>query len=193
MMTREELVEAFTLDRVRSAPSQLDMTKLLWMNCQHLKGLLPEERAAGCREAMERQGLWREGIDPAYFRAVIDCMGERIRLFTDLGDNAAFFFNEDFGYDEKSVRKRLLKEGALDVLKEELALLEGLPDFSAATTDAALHAFGEKTGRGMGDLVHPLRVAVSGTGVGPGLFEMLEVMGRERVLARIRRTLERFG
>jgi glutamyl-tRNA synthetase len=193
VMTREELVEAFTLDRVRSAPSQLDMTKLLWMNGQHLKALSPEARAAGCREAMERQGLWREGVDPAYFQAVIDCMGERIRLFTDLGDNAAFFFTEEYPYDEKSVRKRLMKEGALDVLREELVLLEGLPEFTAGASDAALHAFGEKTGRGMGDLVHPLRVAVSGTGVGPGLFEMLEVMGRERVLGRIRRTLERFG
>ena len=169
------------------------MTKLLWMNGQHLKALSPEDRAAGCREAMQRQGLWNDAIDPAYFRAVIGCMGERIRLFTDLGDNAAFFFTEDYPYDEKSVRKRLQKEGALDILREELALLEALPDFTAAASDAALHAFAEKTGRGMGDLVHPLRVAVSGTGVGPGLFEMLEVMGRDRVLSRIRKTLERFG
>ena len=65
--------------------------------------------------------------------------------------------------------------------------------FTAAATDAALHALGERTGRQMGDLVHPVRVAVSGTGVGPGLFDMLATLGKERVLKRIRRTLGLYG
>ncbi|NLG34898.1 MAG: glutamate--tRNA ligase [Lentisphaerae bacterium] len=193
VMTREEMVSAFSLDRVRSAPSQLDMTKLLWMNGEHLKRRGPDEIAAGCRAAMEGRGQWRADIDPAYFRAVVACMGERIKLFGDLGDQAGFFFDEAFPYDEKSVRKRLLKEGALDVLREEREVLEELEPFTTESTDAALHALAEKRGRGMGDLVHPLRVAVSGTGVGPGLFDMLAVMGRDRVLRRIRRTLEAYG
>jgi glutamyl-tRNA synthetase len=193
VMSREEMVALFTLDRVRSAPSQLDMTKLLWMNGEHLKRRGLDEIVAGCEAAMKRQGLWREDMDPAYFRAVVSCMGERIKLFTDLGEQAAFFFNEDFAYDEKSVRKRLLKEGALDILREELAVLAALEPFTAESTDAALHALAERMGRGMGDLVHPLRVAVSGTGVGPGLFEMLAVMGKDRSVARIQRTLSIYG
>ena len=121
-------------------------------------------------------------------------MGERIRLFSDMGEQAAFFFGEVFAYDEKSVKKRLLKEGALGILREELAALEAVPEpFTAAAADAALHALGEKTGRPMGDLVHPVRVAVPGTGVGPGLFDMLAVMGRDRVLQCIRRTLSLYG
>ena len=194
VMSRDEMIAAFTLDRVRSAPSQLDMTKLLWMNGEHLKRRGPEEIAAGCQAAMQRQGLWRDDIDPAYFRAVVACMGERIKLYSDLGEQAAFFFDEDFPYDEKSVKKRLLKEGAIGILREELAALEAVPEpFTAAATDAALHALAERTGRGMGDLVHPVRVAVSGTGVGPGLFDMLAVMGKERALRRIRRTLGVYG
>lgn len=193
VMSREEMVRLFTLDRVRSAPSQLDMTKLLWMNGEHLKRLPADERMAGCRAAIQRQGLWRDDIDPAYFSAVVACMGERIKLYSDLGEQAAFFFNEEFSYDEKSVRKRLLKEGALDILREELAVLEALEPFTAESTDKALHDLAERTERGMGQLVHPVRVAVSGTGVGPGLFEMLAVLGQERVLARIRRTLDVYG
>jgi glutamyl-tRNA synthetase len=194
VMSREDMIKLFTLDRVRSAPSQLDMTKLLWMNGEHLKRRGLDEIAAGCQVAMHRQGLWREDMDPAYFRAVVACLGERIKLYSDLGEQAAFFFTEDFPYDEKSVKKRLLKAGALDILREELAVLEALPaPFTAAATDAALHALAERTGRGMGDLVHPVRVAVSGTGVGPGLFEMLAVLGQARVVARIRRTLDRYG
>jgi glutamyl-tRNA synthetase len=189
VMTREEMVAAFTLERVRSAPSQLDMTKLLWMNGEHLKRRGLDEIAAGCRAAMERKGQWRDDIAPAYFAAVVACMGERVKLFGDLGDQAGFFFDEDFPYDEKSVRKRLLKEGALDILREEQAVLEALEPFTTESTDTALHALAETTGRGMGELVHPLRVAVSGTGVGPGLFDMLAVMGRDRVLRRIARTL----
>ena len=120
-------------------------------------------------------------------------MGERIRLYSDLGEHAAFFFDEEFPYDEKSVKKRLLKDGALGILREELAALEAVAPFTAAATDAALHDLGARTGRQMGDLVHPVRVAVSGTGVGPGLFDMLATMGKERVLRRIRRTLALYG
>ena len=148
---------------------------------------------AGCKTAMQRQGLWRDDIDAAYFRAVVGCMGERVKLYSDLGEQAAYFFDEEFPYDEKSVKKRLLKEGAIGILREELAALEALEPFTAAATDAALHALGERTGRGMGDLVHPVRVAVSGPGVGPGLFDMLAVLGKERVLRRIRRTLSIYG
>ena len=194
VMSRADMVKLFTLDRVRSAPSQLDMTKLLWMNGEHLKRRGSDEIAAGCQAALRRQGLWRDDIDPAYFRAVVACMGERIKLYSDLGEQAAFFFNEEFAYDEKSVKKRLLKEGALGILREELAALEAVPEpFAAAATDAALHALGERTGRQMGDLVHPVRVAVSGTAVGPGLFDMLATMGKERALRRIRRTLGIYG
>jgi glutamyl-tRNA synthetase len=193
VLTREEMVAAFTLDRVRSAPSQLDMTKLLWMNGEHMRRMDPAAVAEACKEAMVREGTWQEGTDMGYFRAAVACMGDRIKLFPDMGHNAGFFFREDYPYDEKSVRKRLLKEGALDVLKEERTILAELPDWTTASTDAAIHALAERRGAGLGELVHPLRVAVSGTGVGPGLFEMLEVMGKERVLARIDRTLATFA
>ncbi len=193
VLTREEMVAAFTLDRVRSAPSQLDMTKLLWMNGEHMRRMDPAAVAEACKEAMVREGTWQEGTDMGYFRAAVACMGDRIKLFPDMGHNAGFFFREDYPYDEKSVRKRLLKEGALDVLKEERTILAELPDWTTASTDAAIHALAERRGAGLGELVHPLRVAVSGTGVGPGLFEMLEVMGEERVLARIDRRLATFA
>ncbi len=193
VMSRDEMVKLFTLDRVRSAPSQLDMTKLLWMNGEHLKRRGVDEMVSGCRTAMQRQGLWREDTDAEYFRAVVSCMGERIKLFSDLGEQAAFFFTEEFAYEEKSVKKRLLKEGAIGILREELAVLETVEPFTAAATDAALHALAERTGRGMGDLVHPVRVAVSGTAIGPGLFDMLAVMGKDRALKRIRRTLSIYG
>ena len=164
------------------------------MNCEHLKRLGVDAVAAGCKESMVARGQWREGTDEGYFKAAVACMGDRIKLFPDMGEQAAWFFDEEFPYDEKSVRKRLLKEGALDVLREERDWLAGMAegDWRAETLDAGLHAMGEAKGCGMGDLVHPLRVAVSGTGVGPGLFEMLAVMGKERVLARVQRTLNKF-
>ena len=193
VMTRDEMVAAFTLDRVRSAPSQLDMTKLLWMNGEHMRRMDPLAVADACRAAMEREGLWRDGTDMDYFRAAVACMGDRIKLFPDMGHNAAFFFDEEFPYDEKSVRKRLQKPGALDLLRDERTILAAAPDFSPAALDAAIHALAEQRGLGLGDLVHPLRVAVSGTGIGPGLFEMLAVMGRDRVLRRIDRTLSTYA
>ena len=193
ILTREEMIEAFTLERVRSSPSQLDMMKLLWFNGQHLKRRAPEEQVAGYVAALRQQGLWREDISEDYLRAVIACMGERVRLYSELGEQAAYFFTDEYVYDEKSVRKRLLKEGALGILREELGALEAVGEpYTAVNTEEALRALAEQTGRTMGDMVHPVRVAVSGTAVGPGLFELLATLGRARVLARIRRTLEKF-
>ena len=193
VMSREELVAAFELGRVRSSPSQMDMTKLLWMNGEHLKRRGLEENVAGFRQAMERAGRLPAGTDPEYFKAVVACMGERVKLYGDLGEQAGFFFDEGYAYDEKSVQKRLMKPGAMEVLREELAALEGLEVFSAESTESALRALAERRGGVIGELVQPFQVAVSGRAVGPGLFEMLEVLGRGRVGARVRRTLVRFG
>ena len=163
------------------------------MNGEYMKALPATTRRDQCRAVMQARGLWHDGISAEYFDQVLGVMGERIRLFTDVADQAGYFFTEDYAYDEKSVQKRLKKEGALEGLKAVREAFAALSPFTAETTDKALHAVAEQKGIGAGELVHPVRVAVSGTAAGPSLFHMLETLGKDRVLARMDRTLKLYA
>jgi glutamyl-tRNA synthetase len=192
VMTREEMIELFALDRVQSSPAQMDPQKMAWLNGEHMRRLPPADYAAGIRRDLEHTGLVDAGTDPDYLQAVVAVMGDRIKLWTDATDQAGFFFTEDFAYDEKAVKKRLLKEGAMEnlaLLRERFAAAE---PFNAETLEAALRTLAEEQSLGAGSLIHPLRIAVSGIPAGPSLFDMLVVLGRDRVLQRIDRTLLRF-
>ncbi|TAN37299.1 MAG: glutamate--tRNA ligase [Verrucomicrobia bacterium] len=192
LMSRDEMARLFTFDRVQSSAAQFDLVKLLWMNGEYMRALPREQREAACRAVLQERGLWNDALPAGYLGRVLDAMAERIKLFTDIAD-AGYFFTEDFAFDEKSVQKRLLKPGALELLAATRTVYAGMADFSAAATEAALRELATARGLGMGDLVHPVRVAISGTAVGPSLFHMLEVFGKDRVLRRMDKTLEKFG
>ncbi|MBU0678973.1 MAG: glutamate--tRNA ligase [Verrucomicrobia bacterium] len=193
VLSRNEMVELFTLDRVQSSAAQMDRAKLEWMNGQHMALLPLEERAIRCREVMEKRGLWRDDISEEYFLKVIELLGDRIKFFSDIADESAFFFTEDYEYEEKAARKRLRKEGALEgmrLLRDRFAELE---EFTASGLEEVLRGLAEENEWNPGVLIHPVRVAVSGKAGGPGLFEMLQVIGKERVLSRMDKAVVRFS
>ncbi len=107
--------------------------------------------------------------------------------------NCAYFFTDDFAFDPKAVEKRLRPEGTRERLLKVAETFESLPAFTLESTEAALRALGESMATGIGSLVHPVRVAVSGMTEGPGLFEMLVLLGRERVCARLRQAVRMAG
>jgi len=193
IMTKEEMVEAFDIQKVQSSPARMDHKKLLWMNGQYMQQLPREELAADARARLQAAGLWRDEFESGYFERVLDAMAERLKLKQDIIDQAAYFFTDDYDYDEKAVKKRLLKEGALerlDLLKARFALIE---QFSAEKLEETLVELAQELEVGNGKLIHPARVAVSGMAVGPSLYEMLEVLGRDRVVERMNKTIERFS
>ncbi len=192
VIARDEMLRLFTLDRVQSSPAKMDLQKLLWMNGEYLKAMPPAAYEEGCRAECKARGIWRDDIDAAYFRRVLDLMRDRVRIYSELPPQTAFFFDESFPYDDKAVEKRLKTPGAregLAVLRDRLATLTV---FDAAATDRCLRDLAQERNVKPAELVHPLRVAVSGTAAGPSLFHMLEVMGQERVLRRIDRTLNTY-
>jgi glutamyl-tRNA synthetase len=189
----DELTAAFGLDRVQSSAAQMDLKKLEWMNGEHMRRLAPADYQAGIRADLEQSGTIDAGTDPQYVRSVIDCMGDRIKRWSDASEMTGYFFSEDFPFDEKAVSKRLLKEGALERLGALRNRFAALASFDHDALEQALQAQAEELGVSAGQLIHPVRVATSGTGFGPSLYEMLEVLGRDRVLARIDRAIARFG
>lgn len=191
VLTRDEMVALFTLDRVKSNPAQFDLQKLLWMNGEHIRRL----PAAVYRERFLAEtrgaGYAVDACDPAFVDALIAQIQPRTKLYADIAPATPYFFTEDYPFDDKAVRKRLLKDGVADLLAATADHLAALETFDTAALESSLRGFCEQRGEPFPTLVHPLRVAVSGRAEGPGLFELLALLGRDRSIARLRRVVDR--
>ena len=188
LLSRDEMIALFDFSRVQSSPAQFDERKLLWMNGEYMRRLPLAEREAQQMADLERHGI--TVADPAYARRVFEIMGDRIKLFSETAARTAYFFTDDYPVDEKVYRKTLGKEGAIELLAELARRFEAVAEFRATALETVVRGLAAERNLTMGPLVHPLRVAVSGTDAGPGLFELLEVLGRDCVARRIARAIE---
>jgi glutamyl-tRNA synthetase len=191
IMTREEMVEAFTLDRCKSSAARFDMKKLRWMNGEYIARQPREDFKREFLARMAAAGLPATPLS-GDLDAVLDPVQPRTKTYADIPGNCVYFFTEDYPFDAAAVQKRLAPAGVGALLREMADAFEALPDFTHEAVELAVHAKGESLG-GLGAVVHPLRVAVSGIAEGPGLFEMLVLIGRERVCARLRKAARTAG
>lgn len=192
--TREELIKVFTLDRVVKAPASFDPKKLWNFQDRHMTRLPVKQKVAKMLPFLQKAGLVSEpppcSVGPMLTR-IVEAAGDRLKVAGDILSYADFFFVPDdkLVYDTKDVEKRVKKEGAQDLLqnfKEKLAAVE---PFTAAALETMMHDFLAEQGVKIGDVVHVVRVAVTGKGVGPGLYDCLELIGKESCLKRIDRAL----
>jgi glutamyl-tRNA synthetase len=193
IFTRDELFEKFSLDRVTSSPASHDQDKLFWIEGEWMKTLSVERKVQAVIPFLAREGLISEppsAEDRARIGRVIEALGDRLKVFSDIIKLARFFFTETLTYDPDAVKKRLRKEGVPAMLAELDQVLGQTEPFDLATLEKAVHDYAERSGRKMGDVVNPLRVAVTGQGVGPGLYDCLVILGRPTCQARIRQALE---
>jgi glutamyl-tRNA synthetase len=199
VMTRDEMIAAFTLDRCKSSAARFDLKKLTWMNGEYIRRLAPADFA------VEFTRRFRKSLEDPEFAKRCAAIAEkmmadpeilaqiqpRTKKYDELPGNFIYFFTEDYPFDPKSVEKRLKPEGVADLIESVAARFEALPAFDIAGTEEVLRSMGEERGVGLGGMVHPVRVAVSGLSDGPGLFEMLALLGRSRVCDRLRRVAGR--
>ena len=193
IFTRPELIEKFSLERVNSSAASHDQDKLFWIEGEWMKKLPLEDKVQGAIPFLKKDSLITEPLSPsdrARIAAVITALGDRLKVFADILKLGRFFFTEALEYDADAVKKRLRKAGVETMLEELDLVLAQLEPFDLASLESAVHAYAERTGRKMGDVVNPLRVAVTGQGVGPGLYDCLAILGRDKCRARIRQTVE---
>jgi glutamyl-tRNA synthetase len=175
IMSRDELVERFTLERVGASPATFDYEKLTWMNGVYLRELSPEEYADTLVAYLRETGF--EG-DETTIRAAAPLVQEKIETLSRFPDFAGFFFRRvepDPG----------LLDGSGPVLREAREVLSATTPFSRERIEEELRGLCERLGLKPRDAFQPIRVAVTGSKVSPGLFESLEVLGREESLARL--------
>ena len=189
VFSREELIERFTLDGISGGNAVFNSEKLDWFNQQHIMRLGPDEILRRIRPAIEAAGLWRESFltsEAAWIARVIDLLKPRARKLGDIVPALAPFVADTVAYDEAAVTKHLRADGVAGHLGAWLQVVERLPALEPAATEAALRALTAERGIKPGVLIHATRVAVVGQAVSPGLFEVLELVGRDRVAERLR-------
>jgi glutamyl-tRNA synthetase len=193
IFTRSELIEKFSLERVNSSAASHDQDKLFWIEGEWMKTLSLENKVEGVLPYLKREGLIAEPLsaaDRTRIEAVIKALGDRLKVLSDILKLGRFFFTDSLVFDLDAVKKRLRKEGVPAMLAELDRELAGVEPLDLATLEKTVHAYAERTGRKMGDVVNPLRVAVTGQGIGPGLYDCLAILGRDVCRARIGQTLE---
>jgi glutamyl-tRNA synthetase len=181
-----ELVGAYSVERTGQSGVQLDLDKLRWFNGQHLRRKTPEALAEAARLHLEAAGV---SYSDETLRAAATLMQERIGFVRDLATEATYFFQDPEAYEEAGVKKRW-KEDSPALVRAYAGRLEALDPFTSETTEAELRALAAAEGTGAGRIIHPVRLAVSGTTAGPSLFDLLVALGREAVVRRLRRAAE---
>ncbi len=183
IMSPRELVERFTLERVGASPATFDYEKLDWMNGMYLRALSPEEYAEALVAYLRERGQdWPE----ERIRATTPLVQEKIERLGQFPGYAGFLF-EPVEPDTAQL------EGGGSVLREASEDLRGTEPFDAEHVEAALRAMAERLGMKPRDAFKPIRVAVTGSNVSPGLFESIELLGRDETLGRLEAAAARAG
>ncbi|MGZ3458500.1 MAG: glutamate--tRNA ligase [Archangium sp.] len=189
VISREQMVEWFDFDHVGSTSGVWSPDKLMWLNQQWLKLLPPAVVAGRLGEFLAARGVRMEAGDPRLERVVM-AFRERAKTLQEMADMALKYFQHGVALEEKAAAKHLTAESKplLTQVREQVA---ALPQWSAASLDEVVKKVSEQAGVGMGKVAQPVRVAVTGGTVSPGIGETLELLGREETLHRLDAALAR--
>ncbi len=185
--TMQDLIEKFSLSKLNPSPAAINYAKLDHFNGLHIRALAPEDLAARLRPFFERAGLT---VDDRLLLQIIPLIRERMTVLTDGPEIAGFYFREDVDPDPADlVPKGLTAAQAAEIARHSLAVLTQLPDISLENSEPAMRALVEELGYSAGQVFGLLRVAVTGQKVSPPLFESIEIIGRDKVLDRVRKAI----
>lgn len=188
LFTRDELAAAFTLDGISGGNAVFNPEKLDWFNQQYIMRLSPDDLATRIKPSLEAAGLWSDaylGDRRAWFVAILELLQPRATRLDDFASQGRLFFADAIDYDPAAVEKHLRADGMAAHLAALDQAFAALPAFDAASTEAALRSLADARGVKAASLIHAVRVAVTGKTASPGLFEVLALLGRERVHARL--------
>lgn len=189
IFTKQELINYFDLTAVGKSPSVFDLEKCTWVNHQHMQKLSPGELAICTKPYLETLGL---KVDDSDFSAkAVGSERERGKTLKELAEISAFYFRDSVAWDEKAVQKWLTPEGKQGLQKLDVTF-QNLETWNEETLQKAFESALRELGlKKMVELAQPCRVALTGTTASPGIFEVMAVLGKERVLKRFDAALQK--
>ena len=180
----EEIVRLFDLSRVRKTAAQFDQDKLDWLNSQYIKRLPVSELSDRLAERLIAKGWFTAHYDRAWMERVATLLQDRLKTLADLEEEHTFFFLEP-AYQEDAVAAFLRQDGVAPRLLALKERLEALPTFETEQVERTVRQFIAEHGLEPRQLIHPLRVAVTGRSVSPPLFEVMSILGKPTVVSRM--------
>ena len=185
--TIEELIQFFALDKVNKAGAVFDRTKLEWMNFQYMKTKPSEELAEFLRKELEKLNI--EQYSMTYLAKVCDLLRERVNFIREIPEYAPYLFAKPGDYDEEYKEKHW-KENTKELLSTLIEEYRKTEEFTHDNTHEITKQFVEQSGIKLKDIIHPLRLMLTGRSVGAGMFETMAVLGKAECLSRFELFLE---
>lgn len=192
IFTTDELIKEFSLERVGKSGAVFNIEKLNWLNFQHLRRKTDSEVLTMLKEELTHWALDHNKFTDDYLMMVIGAMRERVTFVKDFVEKSPYFFKPPSEYDADVLKKRWKQESPtyLKKLADEFSLLN---EPTKEKYEAALHRVAESLSIKQGELIHPLRLAVSGMGIGPGLYDILSILGKDETVRRIKTAVEKLA
>lgn len=196
IFSREELIQKFTLDKVSKNPAIFDPDKLLWMNGHYIREQDNEVLVDLAIDHLRKAGLVSE--EPSNealskVRAVVSILKERIRTMGDIVSQGDFFFTDEFAVDDEAISKFLTRDYVPETFEALKARLEAASPFNRQAVEEVIRGYAKEVGRKAGEIIHPLRVALTGRSVSPGIFEVMEILGKDACCRRIDSALKKLA
>jgi glutamyl-tRNA synthetase len=187
--TRKELIECFTLENIGKSPGVFNQEKLLALNAEHIRHSTPQQLLPHLRPFLKAREFEMDDPITPESEKLIDTLSPRSKTLEELAENTRFFYESEIQYEEKAAKK-FLKSAALAPLEQVYGQLESLPDFEEKALEDAFRAVMESSGLKLGKIAQPVRVALTGKTVSPGIFEVIALIGRSKTLSRIQAAIE---
>jgi glutamyl-tRNA synthetase len=181
--TVAELVEKFSLENIGRSAGVFDFEKLLALNADHIQAMSPRQLAPRLIPFLAAEGVAAE--EGSFIERVIATLQPRSKTLVDMARDARFYYAQTIVYDEQAAAKFLTRD-ALEPLERLAQQLEGLPAFTHESLEGAFQAVMAATGLKLGKIAQPVRVALTGRTASPGIFEITEIIGKDKVLERLR-------
>lgn len=189
---RDDLIRKFALEKVSKNPAVFDITKLQWMNGVYIRDLSLDEFYQIALPLFQSWGYISEEVtseEESRLKAILAILQERVKLLSELKEASYYFFEDELRYNEKALSKVLFKEGAAEVLNALLPELLNVKDYTQENLEPLFRKVQEQFDCKLAAVIQPVRVAVTGTNVSPGIYEVLALLGRAKTCERIKDAL----
>jgi len=191
IITLGEALKLFELKSMRDVQSRFDAQKLRWLNGEYMAKKETKELFPLVRERLSFDGFNTSEIDEGYLMKIIDLYKVRIKTIKEFTELSDYFFTEDFALEEKGYRKYLSKESNRNNIKLFAEKLEEIDDFKHENIEEICRTLAEKNNFKAAEIIHPARMAISGKTRGAGLFETMELLGKTKVIDRLKKSIDR--
>ncbi|HHV78476.1 MAG TPA: glutamate--tRNA ligase [Firmicutes bacterium] len=195
IMPLSEMVKRFRLEDVSHNPAIYDTNKLTWINGNYIRELDLDYVARAVIPFLEKAGYIKKDdlaneVQFERIRSLVGVVRDRAKTLVEMVDALSYFFEGELEYDEKGVRKYFTKPETVELLVEGMRVLGGLEVWNTSSIEAAYRELAERKGVSSSALFHPTRLAITGRTIGPGLFEIMELLGKQQTLRRMAEAVE---